>query len=130
MYSFVIFQHTNGVCILFQYGYKSKDLRHPVRKIGEENNENEVEQKDEKKEEKKYKQPDFVKKNRGKFHKTKESKSDQNIADKGTVTLTQEQLNAILESVGKLATGTDKSLRINIGNRQFLCSPNFLILII
>ncbi|XP_041349302.1 coiled-coil domain-containing protein 66-like [Gigantopelta aegis] len=104
-----------------KYGYKSKDLRHPVRQPADENfhnNKNAEEQNDEKKEEKKEKRKDFIKRNREKFNENKKLGSNSNQAEKGTVTLTQDQLNAILESVGKIAAGKGKGLRINIDNES------------
>lgn len=54
----------------------------------------------------------FIQKNREKIGKGKKAKDD----DKnGTVTLTQDQLNAILASVGKVASGEEDKLKISIG---------------
>ncbi|XP_055999153.1 trichohyalin-like isoform X25 [Ostrea edulis] len=53
----------------------------------------------------------FIQKNREKIGKGKKAKDD----DKnGTVTLTQDQLNAILASVGKVASGEEDKLKISI----------------
>ena len=52
----------------------------------------------------------FIKRNREQLvKKNKNKENDQ------TVTLTQEQLNAILASVGKVASGKEDALRISIG---------------
>lgn len=52
----------------------------------------------------------FIKRNREQLvRKNKNKENDQ------TVTLTQEQLNAILASVGKVASGKEDALRISIG---------------
>lgn len=54
----------------------------------------------------------FIQKNREKIVRGKKGKDD----DKnGTVTLTQDQLNAILASVGKVATGEEDELKISFG---------------
>ena len=51
----------------------------------------------------------FIKKNREKLAAPKKDTT-------GTVTLTQDQLNAILQSVGKVAGGSEDALKISIGN--------------
>ena len=51
----------------------------------------------------------FIKRNREKI--TAPKKGDKN----STVTLTEEQLNAILKSVGKITGGQEKALKISIG---------------
>lgn len=54
----------------------------------------------------------FIQKNREKIVRGKKGKDD----DKnGTVTLTQDQLNAILASVGKVASGEEDKLKISFG---------------
>jgi hypothetical protein len=54
----------------------------------------------------------FIQKNREKIGRGKKVKDE----DKnGTVTLTQDQLNAILASVGKVASGEEEKLKISIG---------------
>ncbi|KAK3601584.1 hypothetical protein CHS0354_027829 [Potamilus streckersoni] len=55
----------------------------------------------------------FIKKNKENFARRDGRKKTQSAGDK-TVTLTQEQLNAILASVGKVASGKEDALRILI----------------
>lgn len=54
----------------------------------------------------------FIQKNREKAGKGKKVKGDEK---NGTVTLTQDQLDAILASVGKVASGEEEKLKISIG---------------
>ncbi|XP_034304544.2 trichohyalin isoform X10 [Magallana gigas] len=57
----------------------------------------------------------FIQKNREKIVRGKKGKDD----DKnGTVTLTQDQLNAILASVGKVATGEEDELKISFDSKH------------
>ncbi|ESO89944.1 hypothetical protein LOTGIDRAFT_164641, partial [Lottia gigantea] len=90
-----------------KFGYKQKNLHHPLRNI----NKTPVLQPEEIKKPKPEK--DFVKRNRERIHKKQVSKKDTGI-NSGTVTLTQEQLNAILQSVGNLKEGKENALRISI----------------
>lgn len=64
-------------------------------------------------EEEKPKKPakNFIKKNR----ETMGKKAAKNKENGNLVTLTQEQLNAILASVGKVASGREDTLRISMG---------------
>ncbi|XP_061195529.1 zinc finger CCCH domain-containing protein 13-like isoform X3 [Saccostrea echinata] len=57
----------------------------------------------------------FIQKNRERLGKGKKGKEDKKD---GTVTLTQEQLNAILASVGKVASGEEDKLKIHIDSEH------------
>ncbi|XP_062606518.1 trichohyalin-like isoform X7 [Saccostrea cucullata] len=57
----------------------------------------------------------FIQKNRERLGKGKKGKEDEKD---GTVTLTQEQLNAILASVGKVASGEEEKLKIHIDSEH------------
>lgn len=59
----------------------------------------------------------FIKRNRETLGKKSSKNQD------STVTLTQEQLNAILASVGKVASGREEGLRISFGIHFF---PSFV----
>ncbi|KAH9508046.1 hypothetical protein Btru_052697 [Bulinus truncatus] len=98
--------------------YKSRKLRHPIRQP----NEDEIlAQMEAEKEEEKRKfnknNKDFIKKNRERF-RTKGQ--EQHIAPgeteikPGTVTLTQEQLTALLASLGKTGAGQNSAMKIKI----------------
>lgn len=54
----------------------------------------------------------FIRRNRDKVT----SKPQEQKEGEKTVTLTQDQLNAILASVGKVASGKESALRISIGD--------------
>lgn len=114
-----------------QFGYKSKDLRHPVRKP-----EPAMIEEPPTKEAKSAKPAkDFIKKNREQFRpqrfdrESRDNRSDKNSTEikPGTVTLTQEQLNALLTTVGKLKLGEANALRISIGEIFLLIAMLYMI---
>lgn len=96
-----------------QFGYKNKELRYPIRKPVEEP---EPELKPAELERQKN-QTDFIKRNREKAKGRAAEKTERPAAN--TVTLTQDQLNAILASVGRLSSGKENGLRISIGVYKF-----------
>ena len=109
-----------------QYGYKTKELRHTIRKPEPEYIEEPAQ---------KPKKPsrDFIKKNREQYRMQKQDDDKENHRSNsastgrpsseikaGTVTLTQDQLNALLATVGKLKPGEGGSLRISIGSWEII----------
>ncbi|XP_067683972.1 coiled-coil domain-containing protein 66-like isoform X2 [Haliotis asinina] len=118
-----------------KFGYKSKDLRHPIRsnpnggapseeEVYVYRHDNNTTSKPDKVNATDKKPPnpprpekDFIRRNRERYVEKKKKQANDMKADHpmaNTVTLTQDQLNAILASVGKLASGKENALRISI----------------
>ncbi|XP_071141203.1 golgin subfamily A member 6-like protein 22 isoform X4 [Mytilus edulis] len=97
-----------------KFGYKSRDQRFTLRQYptdmtaDSDNLLQPIEQPEEEKPKKPAK--NFIKKNR----ETMGKKATKNKENGNLVTLTQEQLNAILASVGKVASGREDALRISM----------------
>lgn len=102
-----------------QYGYKNKGLKIPIRNDPYNRDQDEQEPALEPAKPK----VDFIKRNRqkatGKAINSAENGDKPGLRplkkDKNGVTLTQKQLNAILASVGQVATGKEDNVRISIG---------------
>lgn len=104
-----------------QFGYKTKELRHTIRQP-------EPEYPEEPAQKPKKPAKDFIRKNREQYRAQKQDDDKENQRSSststgrpssqikaGTVTLTEDQLNALLATVGKLKPGEGGSLRISIG---------------
>lgn len=94
----------------FQFGYKKKEQRFPIRRYPGDRHQVETDlvtlSPDEPPPPPKPAK-NFIKRNRQKVTAKKEAPN--------SVTLTQEQLNAILKSVGKVAGGSENAVKISIG---------------
>jgi len=97
----------HAVCC--QFGYKARQQRFPVRRFPEDQHYTETDlvalTPDEPPPPPKPPAKNFIQRNKQKVVKKPDS----------TVTLTQEQLNAILRSVGKVAGGSENAVKISIG---------------
>ncbi|XP_069100936.1 coiled-coil domain-containing protein 66-like isoform X3 [Argopecten irradians] len=102
-----------------KFGYKQKDQRFSIRT----NPSNTVELEPEPiKDDDSTPKPNFIERNRqlaaGKNKGKKPTLRPLKKSPTDTVTLTQDQLNAILASVGKVATGEEDNLRISIDSKK------------
>ncbi|XP_046560226.1 LOW QUALITY PROTEIN: coiled-coil domain-containing protein 66-like [Haliotis rubra] len=118
-----------------KFGYKSKDMRHPIRSNPNDGDPFEEEvyvyrhdnttskpdmvnaTADKKPPNPPRPEKDFIRRNRERYaEKKKKQANDVKVEHPmaNTVTLTQDQLNAILASVGKMASGKENALRISI----------------
>ncbi|KAK6177210.1 hypothetical protein SNE40_015356 [Patella caerulea] len=102
-----------------KYGYKERALRHPIRNTASKAENHQFEETQIINNKKPLK-PDknFIKKNRDKLAGKSVHNEKNKPLNGGTVTLTQEQLNAILESVGNLREGKENALRISIDTKS------------
>lgn len=103
--------NSSPLLIYFKFGYKQKSQRFPVRRFPGDRHQVDSDlvalTPDEPPPPPKPAK-NFIKKNREKVTAKKDTT--------GTVTLTQDQLNAILQSVGKVASGDEEAVKISIGN--------------
>ncbi|XP_041348405.1 uncharacterized protein LOC121367990 isoform X2 [Gigantopelta aegis] len=97
-----------------KFGYKKKDMRHPVRKPQPEEPVSTYSTV------RNGRSPEnFIKKNRDSLGQPASNSTTGSKLNPNTVTLTQEQLNAILASVGRLnSSGTDSELHLIIDNEN------------
>ena len=108
-----------------QFGYKQKELRHPIRKPQPElpaSNYSTV---------RNGRSPEnFVKKNRDSIGRGASDSTQGTKLAPNTVTLTQDQLNSILASVGRLnSSGADSELQLIIGS-CLVCTNALLLIVI
>ncbi|XP_021376540.1 trichohyalin-like isoform X2 [Mizuhopecten yessoensis] len=128
-YGYLKFKAQNGKSGIFweqekkkadrKFGYKRKDQRFTIRK--DPNNTEDLEPEPGKDDDSTPK-PNFIERNRhlaaSKNKGKKPTLRPLKQSPTGTVTLTQDQLNAILASVGKVATGEEDNLRISIDSKK------------
>ena len=104
------------ICCILQFGYKKREQRFPLRRHAGDRQEEDhgfgTLTPEDAPPPPKPPAKDFIKRNKERLA-AQTKKKDQN----STVTLTQEQLNAILKSVGKITGGKENALKISIGEK-------------